>query len=62
MPLLPSSVGGSLGQLLNFPDPVDMTKHLFGHLATALWRGNTSFCPTLPPPVDGNRPFSIATS
>ena len=46
------SIGQALGQRLNSTDPADSTKHLFGRLAVALWRGNAALWmhrqPTLP--------------
>ena len=51
------SIGRALGQRLNSTDPIDMTKHIFGHLAIALWRGNAGLWmhrhPSLPPSIDG---------
>ena len=51
------SIGRASGQPLNSTDPIDMTKHLFGRLAIALWRGNAGLWmhryPSLPPSIDG---------
>ena len=51
------SIGRALGQRLNSTDPYDMTKHLFGRLAIALWRGNAGLWlhghPSLPSTIDG---------
>ena len=50
-------IGQALGQRLNSTDPADSTKHLFGRLAVALWRGNAALWmhrqPTLSPFLDG---------
>ena len=52
------SIGRALGQRLNSTDPYDMTKHLFGRLAIALWRGNAGLWlhrhPSLPSTIDGH--------
>ena len=51
------SIGRALGQRLNSTDPYDLTKHLFGRLAIALWRGNTGLWlhrhPSPPSTIDG---------
>ena len=51
------SIGRALGQRSNSTDPYDTTKHLFGRLAIALWRGNAGLClhrhPSLPSTIDG---------
>ena len=50
-------IGRALGQRLNSTNTVDTTKHLFGRLAIALWRGNAGLWmhrhPTLPLSIDG---------
>ena len=46
------AIGYAIGQRTSSPDSASSTKHLFGHVAIALWRGNASLwlhCqPTLP--------------
>ena len=50
------SIGRALGQRLNSTDPYDMTKHLFGRLAIALWRVNAGLWlhrhPSLPSTIE----------
>ena len=50
-------IGQALGQRLNSTDPAHSTKHLFGRLAIALWRGNAALWlhrqPSLSPFMDG---------
>ena len=51
------AVGIALEQRLTSTDSFNMTKHLFGRLAIALWRGNASLWshrqPTIPSFIDG---------
>lgn len=52
------SIGQALGYRTNNHEPIDLsTKHLYGRLAMALWRGNASLWmrrqPSFPPSVDG---------
>lgn len=51
------AIGRAIGLRSSAPDPTITTKHLFGRVAIALWRGNASLWlhrhPTLPPSLDG---------
>ena len=51
------SIGRVLSQRASSPDPSTSTKHLFGRLAIALWRGNACSwlhrVPSTPPSLDG---------
>ena len=51
------AIGRSVGQRSGTSDPSCTSKHLFGHVAIVLWRGNASLWlhrhPTLPPSLDG---------
>ena len=52
------TIGDFLGQRVNSVDPSHSTKHLFGRLAIALWRGNATMwlhrTPSLAPSSDGS--------
>ena len=51
------AIGRDIGLRLSSPNPSISSKHLFGRVAIALWRGNASLWlhrhPTLPPSLDG---------
>ena len=51
------AIGHDIGLRLSSPNPSISSKHLFGRVAIALWRGNASLWlhrhPTLPPSLDG---------
>ena len=51
------AIGRAIGLRSSSPNPSISSKHLFGRVAIALWRGNASLWlhrhPTLPPSLDG---------